>query len=40
MDYILDISIDFNEVRELVKLCNDEGLSLIHLRDVVEDVIC
>ena len=40
VDYILDISTDFNEVRELVKLCNKEGLELIHLKDVVEDAIC
>ncbi len=39
VDYILDLSTDFDRVKQFVKLCNDEGLSLIHLRDVAEDFI-
>lgn len=38
-DYILDISVDFEKVYHLVKLCNEEDLSAIHLRDVVEDFL-
>lgn len=37
--YILDLSTDFDKVKQFVKLCNDEGLSLIHLKDVAEDFV-
>ena len=40
VDYILDISTDFDKIKELVELCNDEDLSLIHLRDIAEDAVC
>lgn len=38
-DYILDVSVEFEKVHRLVKLCNEEDLSAIHLRDVVEDFL-
>ena len=39
VDYIPDLSPLFDKVKSLVNLCNEEKLSLIHLRDVVEDFI-
>ena len=38
-DYILDVSVEFEKVHRLVKLCNEEDLSAIHLRDVVDDFL-
>ena len=34
-----DIFFDKNKAEEFVKLCNKEKLELIHLQDVVEDVL-
>lgn len=34
-----DISTNFDEVKALVRRCNEGNLSLIHLRDIVEDFI-
>ena len=34
-----DIFFDKNKAEEFVKLCNEEKLQLIHLQDVVEDVL-
>ena len=34
-----DIFFDKNKAEEFVKLCNEEKLELIHLQDVVEDVL-
>ena len=34
-----DMSHDRERIKELVKLCNKEGLSLIHLADVAEDFV-
>ena len=36
---IRDISTNYNKIKNLVYLCNDENLSPIHLMDVVEDFI-
>lgn len=37
VDYALDLSRNYEEVKSLVVLCNKEGLHLIHFRDVLED---
>lgn len=34
-----DISTNYNKIKNLVYLCNDENLSHIHLMDVVEDFL-
>ena len=34
-----DIFFDKNKAEEFVKLCNEEKLELVHLQDVVEDVL-
>ena len=39
VDYILDLSIEFERVKSFVNMCNDNELSLIHLKDVVEDFL-
>lgn len=36
---IPDISTSFNKIKNLVLDCNDNGLSLIHLEDVIEDFL-
>ncbi|MBQ2614738.1 MAG: hypothetical protein IJB80_05375 [Clostridia bacterium] len=36
---IEDVSLEKKEVEELVKICNDEELDLVHLRAVVEDFL-
>ena len=38
--YIGDITSDKKSLEHLVVLCNREKLSLIHLKDIVEDFIC
>lgn len=37
VDYVLDLSTDFESVKSFVNLCNINELSLIHLRDATED---
>ena len=37
---IQDITSDKSSLERLVDLCNRKNLSLIHLRDVVEDFLC
>lgn len=39
VDYILDLSTDFDSVKAFVDLCNANELSLIHLKDVAEDFL-
>lgn len=39
VDYILDLSIDFKKVKSFVNLCNENNLSLIHFKDVAEDLL-
>ena len=39
VDQISDLSPSFDKVKALVNLCNEQKLSLIHLRDVAEDFI-
>lgn len=34
---IADISVDYEKVMELAKLCNAQKVSLCHIEDVVED---
>lgn len=38
-DYILDITSNLPTITALVGLCNEQGLSPIHLRDVAEDAL-
>ncbi|MBR3837149.1 MAG: hypothetical protein IKJ74_03300 [Clostridia bacterium] len=35
-----DIGTDRNRITELVDACNEQKLSAVHLRDVVEDYLC
>lgn len=39
VDYILDVSLDFDKIKTLVSLLNLEELEPIHLKDIVEDVV-
>ncbi len=39
IDQVPDISPCFNKIKSLVLLCNEENLSLIHLRDIAEDAV-
>ncbi len=39
VDYISDLSTDLDRVKSFVELCNINGLSLNHLRDVAEDFL-
>lgn len=39
LNYILDISEDYNKILSLVERCNTEKLDPIHLRDVVENIL-
>ncbi len=40
LNSIQDVSVDYEAVASIVKLCNDNCLEPIHLLDVVEDMIC
>lgn len=37
--YVPDISRDYNKIKELVTLCNNENLALEHLLDIAEDEV-
>ena len=39
VDYVSDLSPDFQKVKLLVDLCNKEALPLMHLKDVAENFI-
>lgn len=39
LDSVSDISSEIDPVEELVDLCNDQQLSLIHFRDIVSDFL-
>lgn len=39
VDYVLDISTDFEKVKAFVDLCNFEKLSSVHFRDAVDDFV-
>lgn len=39
IDCVHDISADFNKVKSLVNLCNENGLSPLHLHDAAEDAL-
>ena len=39
IDQVFDISTQFNKVKSLVLLCNEENLSPCHLHDIAEDVV-
>lgn len=39
IDYILDLSTDFESVKNLVDLCNVNEVSLIHFKDVINDFL-
>lgn len=39
IDCIEDISDDYNAIKSLVLMCNEEELELIHLMDVAEDAL-
>lgn len=36
---ILDISLDFGKVQNIVRLCNRKNLSILHFDDVIYDFI-
>lgn len=36
---VKDITVDREKLENLIRLCNQEQLSLLHLRDVVEDFL-
>lgn len=36
---VKDITVDREKLKNLIRLCNQEQLSLLHLRDVVEDFL-
>lgn len=40
IDQVLDISTQFNKVKSMVLLYNEESLSICHLHDVIEDALC
>ena len=39
LDMVCDITSDWDEISNLVDKCNRNKLSLVHMRDVVEDFI-
>lgn len=39
LDYVVDISPDYNKILDLVELCNEEGLDPIHLHEIAEDAL-
>ena len=39
MDSIPDMFFDKIKAEQFIKICNDEKLELVHLRDVVDDVL-
>lgn len=39
IDYILDISDDYNKILSLAEVCTEEKLEPIHLKDVVENFL-
>ena len=39
IDYVVDVSDDYNKIFSLVELCNEEGLDPIHLRDIAENLL-
>lgn len=39
VDYILDLSTDYEDVKSFINLCNTNKLSLIHLKDAVENFL-
>ena len=40
IDYVIDISSDYNKILSLVKLCNEGSLDPIHLTDIAENALC
>ncbi len=40
IDTIADVSEDYAKISELVGLCNENELSVLHIRDVIEDFLC
>ena len=39
VDYVVDISADYNKIFSLVELCNEEELDPIHLHDIAENAL-
>ncbi|MBO5024251.1 MAG: hypothetical protein J6D11_08100 [Clostridia bacterium] len=39
LERICDVTTDFDEITKLVEKCNKYKLSLVHMKDVVEDFI-
>lgn len=39
LESVADIFFDKQKAEEFIKLCNEERLELIHLQDVIEDVL-
>lgn len=39
LESVADIFFDKQKAEEFIKLCNEEKLELIHLQDVIEDVL-
>lgn len=39
LDYVVDISEDYNKILSLVQLCNEEELDPIHLHDIAENAV-
>ena len=39
LESVADIFFDKLKAEEFIKLCNEEKLELIHLKDVIEDVV-
>ncbi len=40
VDYVLGLSKNYEDVKFVVTLCNNEELHLVHFRDVIEDYFC
>lgn len=38
VDVVFALSSDFDKVKHLVALCNEQKLDIVHLRDVAEDL--
>lgn len=39
LESVADIFFDKQKAEEFIKLCNEEKLELIHLQDVIEDIL-
>lgn len=39
LSYVSDVSLEESAVDELVNLCNEENLELLHLADVINDFL-